>query len=113
MLKELRSMVEQAIQATIQIVLGCQTKIFPQQIAQFAKSDWMKTIAEALRPGDWRYNVLYVSLNRPQQATDTELLEDQGILLRYRGKELVGVTVLEASKRRKADKKKAHGSLRR
>src|SRR5437660_1254682 len=36
--------------------------MFPQQIAQFAKSDWMKTIAEALRPGDWRYNVLYVSL---------------------------------------------------
>ena len=62
---------------------------------------------------DHEADVLYVSLNRPQQATDTELLEDQGILLRYRGKELVGVTVLEASKRRKADKKKAHGSLRR
>ena len=62
---------------------------------------------------DQEADVLYVSLKRPQKATDTELLEDQGILLRYRGKELVGVTILEASKRGKADKKKAHGSMRR
>jgi preprotein translocase subunit SecY len=36
--------------------------MFPQQIAGFAKSDWMKEIANALRPGDWRYNTLYVGL---------------------------------------------------
>lgn len=50
-------------------------------------------------------DVLYVSLKRPQKATDTEFLEGQGILLRYRGKELVGVTILDASKRGKSPKK--------
>jgi uncharacterized protein YuzE len=48
---------------------------------------------------DQEADVLYVSLDRPQQATDTECLDDQGVLLRYRGKELVGITILEASKR--------------
>ena len=48
---------------------------------------------------DQEADVLYVSLKRPQKATETELLEDEGILLRYKGKELVGVTVLDASKR--------------
>ena len=45
-------------------------------------------------------DVLYVSLKRPQKATDTKLLADKGILLRYRDKELVGLTVLEASRPR-------------
>jgi uncharacterized protein YuzE len=53
---------------------------------------------------DEEADVLYVSLKRPQKATDTELLKDQGILLRYKGKELVGVTVLDASKHRKKKK---------
>jgi len=53
---------------------------------------------------DQEADVLYVSLKRPQKATDTEYLEDEGILLRYRGKELVGVTVLEASKRGKRER---------
>ena len=55
-------------------------------------------------------DVLYVSLKRPQKATDTESLDDEGILLRYRGKELVGVTVLDASKRRNGDKKRSKGT---
>ena len=50
-------------------------------------------------------DVLYVSLKRPQRATDT--VEREGILLRYRGKELVGVTVLDASKRRRRAKGRA------
>lgn len=50
---------------------------------------------------DQEADVLYVSLKRPQKSTDTEYLEDEGILLRYKGKELVGVTVLDASKRGK------------
>ena len=58
---------------------------------------------------DEEADVLYVSFKRPQKATDTELLENQGILLRYRNKELVGVTVLDASKRRNGDKKKVVG----
>ncbi len=53
---------------------------------------------------DREADVLYISLKRPQKATDTEFLEDEGILLRYKGKELVGVTVLEASRRGKPRK---------
>lgn len=48
-------------------------------------------------------DVLYISFKRPQQATDSEML-DNGVLLRYKGDELVGITVLEASKRRNATK---------
>jgi len=54
---------------------------------------------------DQEADVLYVSLQRPQKATNTEFLEKKGILLRYRDKELVGVTVLDASKRKNGDKK--------
>ncbi len=43
-------------------------------------------------------DVLYISLERPQKAT-TNKMRDDGILLRYRTKKLVGVTVFEASKR--------------
>ena len=48
---------------------------------------------------DQEADVLYISLKRPQRATDTRYVDEEGILLRYRGKELVGITVLEASKR--------------
>jgi uncharacterized protein YuzE len=47
---------------------------------------------------DQEADVLYMSFERPQKATDTELT-DEGLLLRYRHKQLVGVTVLEASTR--------------
>lgn len=43
-------------------------------------------------------DVLYISLDRPQKATDSEMLNN-GVLLRYRNKKLVGITVLDASKR--------------
>ena len=38
-------------------------------------------------------DVLYVSFERPQQATDS-VMQDEHILLRYRGKKLVGITVM-------------------
>ena len=47
---------------------------------------------------DREADVLYISFRRPQQATDTKTT-DEGVLLRYRGKELIGITVLEASTR--------------
>jgi uncharacterized protein YuzE len=47
---------------------------------------------------DREADVLYISFQRPQKATDTEMTEE-GILLRYRRKELVGITVLDASTR--------------
>jgi preprotein translocase subunit SecY len=36
--------------------------MFPQQIAQFVNHPFMRRISDALHPGDWRYNVLYVGL---------------------------------------------------
>jgi len=53
---------------------------------------------------DREADVLYLSLKRPQRATDTQYVEDEGLLLRYRGEELVGITVLDASKRRAVGK---------
>ena len=47
---------------------------------------------------DAEADVLYISFERPQKATDSVMTED-GILLRYRGNRLVGITVLEASTR--------------
>ncbi len=47
---------------------------------------------------DEEADVRYVSFERPQGATDTELTED-GVLMRYRGDRLVGVTILNARKR--------------
>lgn len=47
---------------------------------------------------DKEADVLYISFNRPQKATESEMREN-GILLRYRDDELVGLTVLDASKR--------------
>jgi len=44
-------------------------------------------------------DVLYISLQRPQKATDSIMLDDRGILLSYRREQLVGITVFEASKR--------------
>ena len=38
-------------------------------------------------------------LKRSRKATDTKFFNDKGILLRYRAKDLVGVTVLNASYR--------------
>ena len=47
---------------------------------------------------DKEADVLYISFRKPQRSTDSEMLED-GVLLRYRGEELVEITVLDVSKR--------------
>jgi hypothetical protein len=44
---------------------------------------------------------------RAVKATDTKFFAEKGILLRYRAKDLVGVTVLDASKPRKRRKPRA------
>jgi uncharacterized protein YuzE len=41
-------------------------------------------------------DVMYISFEKPQNATDTVTRED-GTLLRYRGKHLVGITILNYS----------------
>ena len=48
---------------------------------------------------DEEADVLYINFKRPQKATDSEM-QDNGILLRYRKDELVGITVLDASQRK-------------
>ena len=50
-------------------------------------------------------DVLYISFQRPQKATDSEMLED-GVILRYRGDKMVGLTILDASKREKSTSKR-------
>ncbi len=47
---------------------------------------------------DQEADVLYISFERPQEATDSEM-SDEGILYRYRDNELVGLTILDASSR--------------
>src|SRR5262245_23529240 len=42
-------------------------------------------------------DVLYISLKRPQKATETKEVTDGQILLHYRNKELVGITILDVS----------------
>lgn len=47
---------------------------------------------------DEKADVLYISLERPQRATDTDILKD-GIFLRIRGKKIVGITIINVSKK--------------
>jgi uncharacterized protein YuzE len=68
------------------VALGGLVSRFP------AKKLWLDYDEEA--------DVLYVTLKRPQKATETVELEDEGVLLRYRNDELVGITVLDASRQK-------------
>ena len=43
-------------------------------------------------------DVLYVNFKKPSYATDSELTDDD-VILRYDGDELIGLTILHASKR--------------
>jgi uncharacterized protein YuzE len=47
---------------------------------------------------DEKADVLYISFERPQRATDTDILEN-GIFLRLRDKKVVGITITDISKR--------------
>lgn len=64
------------------------TRAIPLLLTFPAQRFWVDYDADA--------DVLYISFRHPQQATDTEMT-GQGILLRYSGKDLVGITVLDAS----------------
>jgi uncharacterized protein YuzE len=66
------------------------TRAIPLLLTFPAQRFWVDYDADA--------DVLYISFQRPQQATDTEMT-DEGILVRYRGKDLVGITILDASTR--------------
>ncbi|MCZ7647312.1 MAG: DUF2283 domain-containing protein [Planctomycetota bacterium] len=47
---------------------------------------------------DEEADVLYISFRKPQHATESELTED-GVIVRTEGKKVVGITILNASKR--------------
>jgi len=55
-------------------------------------SIWMTFDADA--------DTLYVNFKKPSVATDSEMTDDD-IIVRYEGKEIIGYTVLHASKRLK------------
>jgi len=62
-----------------------------RQVGKFPSSKmWLDYDDEA--------DVLYLSFQRPQRATDSELRDD-GIIVRKRGKQIVGLTILDASTR--------------
>lgn len=63
-------------------------KALPHLLALPAKQFWMDYDAQA--------DVLYLSFERPQQATDTRP-SGEHLLLRYRGRRLVGITVLHTT----------------
>ena len=47
---------------------------------------------------DAEADTLYVNFKKPAYATDSELTEDD-VIVRYEGKQVIGVTILHASKR--------------
>ncbi len=73
-----------------QRILGSVFQAIPALTSFPAKRFWVDYDHEA--------DVLYISFAHPQKATDTEMIEG-GVLLRYRGKRLVGITILDASAR--------------
>ena len=46
---------------------------------------------------DKEADVLYLSFDRPQRATDS-VMQDDNVLLRYRGSKLVGMTIIGTKK---------------
>jgi len=47
---------------------------------------------------DAEADVLYINFKKPSHATDSELTDDD-VILRYEGDEVIGMTILNASKR--------------
>ena len=47
---------------------------------------------------DKEADTLYINFKKPSVATDSELTDDD-VIIRYEGKEVVGLTILHASKR--------------
>ena len=43
-------------------------------------------------------DVLYISFEQPSPSSDSELTDDD-VIVRYRGEEMIGLTILHASKR--------------
>jgi uncharacterized protein YuzE len=70
--------------------IGAILRAVPKLVKLPATSMWMDYDEEA--------DVLYLSFQHPQRATDSEMRDD-GIIVHRRGAKVVGVTILEASSR--------------
>jgi uncharacterized protein YuzE len=64
----------------------------PQVLQLNQKNIWLSYDEEA--------DVLYVNFKKPNRADDSELL-DNDVLVRYEGEEIVGMTIMNASKKTK------------
>jgi uncharacterized protein YuzE len=68
--------------------------------------DLLKAAAHLARVGaphlwldyDAEADALYINFQKPQRATESELL-DNGVIVRHRGDKLVGMVIFDASKR--------------
>jgi len=49
---------------------------------------------------DKEADVLYINFRKPSFATDSEITDDD-VIIRYDGKQVVGLTILHASQRRR------------
>ena len=47
---------------------------------------------------DKEADTLYINFKKPSHATDSEISDDD-VIIRYEGEEVVGITILHASKR--------------
>jgi uncharacterized protein YuzE len=68
-------------------------ELVSQLLALPARQVWTDYDSEA--------DVLYVSFRKPQRADDS-VMEEDGNLYHYHGQELVGVTILHASRKAQA-----------
>jgi uncharacterized protein YuzE len=75
-------------------------------MAHVAVKDYLPLI-EAVKhsPGQYLWSsydgeadVLYINFKKPSRATDSELT-DEDVIIRYEGEDVVGLTILHASKR--------------
>jgi uncharacterized protein YuzE len=75
-------------------------------MAQIAIDQYLKLV-QAVKFSPKRYlwssydeeaDVLYINFKKPSYATDSELTDDD-VIIRYQGKDIIGLTILHASKR--------------
>ena len=75
-------------------------------MAQLAIEEYLKMIpAVKFAPSQYLWSsydaeadVMYINFKKPSKATDSELTDDD-IIIRYEGNNIVGLTILNASKR--------------
>lgn len=67
-------------------------KFVPQALQLHQKNIWLSYDEEA--------DVLYLNFKKPSHADDTELM-DNDVIVRYEGDDVVGITILNASKKAK------------